>query len=77
MRILAFLQSLNVTQNLFSLLAVTLRLKTMKFCNVSSHQWIHCNEEFNPFFSLLIAVKQAGAMRRNSCKRHVKANKLF
>lgn len=75
MRILA-LQSLNVTHNPFSLLVITLPLKTMKFCNVSSHQWIHCKDEFNPLFSLSIAVKKAGAIR-NSCKRHVKAANLF
>lgn len=68
MRILALLQSLNVTQNPVSLLVIILPLKRMKFSNVSSHQWIYCKDDFDPFFSLLTATKQAGAMRRNSCK---------
>lgn len=68
MRILALLQSLNVTQNAISLLVIILPLKRMKFSNVSSDQWIYCKDEFDPFFSLLTATKKAGAMRRNSCK---------
>lgn len=77
MRILALLQSLNVTQNPFSSLVIILPLKRMKFPNVSSHQWRYCKDEFDPFYSLLTAMKKAGALRRNSCKRHMKANKVF
>lgn len=64
MRILALSQRLNVTQNPSLLLVIILSLKRMKFSNVSLHQWIYCKDVFDPFLSLLPAMKQAGAMRK-------------